>query len=180
MAKSNFFRLPSRRELARSIITVFVTAVAVQLSLPFIGGVYYSLCGSHDTEQAWLDRATLHLQRMRDATDDPDLQGILDYTLQRYSRIGAWNVMVMPLTTPLTHPGCKVIGCNCPWCPGLTLDTCLLLWPSDEVAIVLAHEAMHDYRPFFGHGHINDREQKLYELSHAVRRLHRSDLRRLP
>ena len=53
----------------------------------------------------------------------------------------------------------------------MTLDTSLLAeFSAEETALVLAHEALHDYWPYFGHGHINAREKKLYELSDAVRR----------
>ena len=78
--------------------------------------------------------------------------------------------MVVPLSGPFITPGGKVIGCNCPWCPGITLDPCLLRWRPEDTALVVAHEAMHKLYPFFGHGHINAREQKLYELSNVVRR----------
>ena len=168
------------RRLAWTSIRVLVFGILFQVSFPFLGGVYYSMCGDHSDEQRYLDDCISHLKIMRAACDDPDLQGILDYTIQRYHKIGAWNVMVMPLDGPFITPGCKVIGCNCPWCPGITLDPCLLLWQPEDTALVVAHEAMHDYYPFFGHGHISPREQKLYELSNAIRRLYRSNVRRLP
>lgn len=142
-----------------------ILGLLIQLSFPFIGGVYYSTCGDRGLEQAYLDRCIAHLQIMRVVCSDPDLQGILDYTIRRYRRIGAWDVMVMPLHSI----GGKIIGCNCPWCPGITLDTSLLLWPPEDTALIVAHEAMHDYYPFFGHGHINAREEKLYRLSYQVR-----------
>ncbi len=34
---------------------------------------------------------------------------------------------------------------------------------------MLAHEALHDYSPYFGHDHINAREKRLQELSDLVK-----------
>lgn len=151
-------------------------SVLVQFAVPFIGGIYYSLCGDHKDEQAYLDICIRHLKDMRVYCDDSDLQGILDYTIQRYNKIGAWDVMIFPLAC---SP--KAVGCNEPFCPGITLDPSLLLWEPEDTAIIIAHEAMHDYWPYYGHSHINQREEKLWKLStYVIRRLHRSNLRRLP
>jgi len=154
-------------------LRVAIYSLVVQLSIPIIGGMYYSLSGDHSGEQRYLDRSIAHLKLMRAFCDDPDLRGVLDYTIRRYHKVGAWDVMFMPLTGPVINAGGagKVIGCNCPWCPGVTLDTCLLIdFAPEETAIVLAHEALHAYWPNFGHSHINAREKKLQELSNAVRR----------
>lgn len=152
-------------------LRVVLYANLVQLSIPFIGGAYYGLTGDHGGEQQYLDRSIAHLKLMRVFCDDPDLQGVLDYTIQRYNRVGSWDVMFMPLTGPVFDPiGGKAIGCNCPWCPGVTLDTCLLIdFAPEETALVLAHEALHDYWPYFGHDHINAREKRLQELSDLVK-----------
>jgi len=162
------------RRLAWLVLRVAAYALIVQLGVPFVGGVYYSLTGDHIAEQQYLDRCIVHLRMMRACCDDSDLNDILDYTIRRYHKVGAWNVMFLPLTGPVIVPGGKAIGCNCPWCPGVTLDTCLLIeFSPEESAIVLAHEALHDYWPFFGHDHINAREKRLHELSDAVGRLRR-------
>ena len=97
----------------------------------------------------------------------PDLQGVLDYTIRRYNHIGAWDVMVLPLSCP--EPGCKVLGINCPWCPGVTLDPEVLSYPIHEGALILVHEALHDYWPYFGHAHVNPRIEKLEAMSWQVR-----------
>jgi len=139
---------------------------------PYGSGLYYGMCGDHEAEQQYLDRSISHLHLMRTNCDDPDLQGILDYTIRRYNRVGAWDVMFMPLGNPLAAlftPSDKAIGCNDPLCPGVTLDSCLLVGPPEEAALVLVHEAMHDYWPCWGHAYINAREKKLYELSRIVR-----------
>lgn len=175
-------RMTARFGIRRLLRLLYVALIGGTLGLwgpPWIGGLYYSLSGGHEQEQAYLDQCMSHLRLMRAHCNDPDLQGILDYTIQRYDRIGAWDVMIFPLSAAV-KPGYKAVGCNDPLCPGITLDPCLLLDAPEDTAIVIAHEAMHDYWPCYGHDHINAREQKLYELSYALRRPHRSDVRRLP
>lgn len=147
-----------------------IVVLLVQGSLPFIGGLYYAVCGDRADEQAYLGRCIAHLKAIRAVSTDPEINGVLDYTIARYSRAGAWRVMVMPLPTgPFSGPDAKAIGMNCPWCPGVTLDPCLLTWPPEDTALVLAHEALHDYWPCFGHKHIRDREFKLYVSSFTVK-----------
>jgi hypothetical protein len=107
---------------------------------------------------------------MRAACVDPDLCDILDYTIQRYHRIGGFDVAVMPCFTPDDSDGGYVIGINMPTCPGMCIDPKVLNYPIEIGAMVVVHEAMHDYRPWWGHNHINERERKLYDLSYSVRR----------
>jgi len=47
----------------------------------------------------------------------------------------------------------------------------LIDFAPEETAIVLAHEALHDYWPYFGHDHINAHEERLQELSNLVKHL---------
>jgi hypothetical protein len=133
------------------------------LAPPYVGGLWYSLCGGHHYEQQWLDKAILHLKDMRAHCDDPDLAGILDYTITRYHRVGAWDVMMAPCV------GMSTIGINTPHCPGLTIDPEVLTWPSEMGALVVVHEAMHNFPPYYGHSHITTRESRLRELSLKVR-----------
>jgi hypothetical protein len=137
------------------------------LAPPYVGGLHYSLCGNHTFEQRVLDDAVAHVRAMRANCDDPDLAGILDYVLARYTRAGAWDVMFAPCIG--VYPDAKTIGVNVPNCPGLTLDCELLTWAPEDVALVLIHEAMHDYYPYYGHDHINERERKFYLLSYTLR-----------
>ena len=163
----------SLRRLLRLVVAAFIggvlSGVLGIVAPPYIGGLYYSLCGGHEQEQEYLDRCIEHLKVMRAYCDDPDLCEILAYTISRYRKVGAWDVMFMPLTG-CVKPSCKVIGCNEPLCPGITLDPCLLLDAPEDTAIVIVHEALHNYWPYVGHDHINDRERKLYELSYTLRR----------
>lgn len=172
----------ARFSLRRPLRLVCLSIIGGALGLvgpPYVGGVYYSLSGDHGQEQAYLDRCIAHIRVMHAHCNDPDLASILNYTASRYHKIGAWDVMVFPLGGAI-KPGSKVIGCNDPLCPGITVDPCLLLEEPEDTALVIVHEAMHDYWPCYGHSHINPRERKLYELSYALRRLHPSDGRRLP
>ena len=73
----------------RVVLTGVLYSIIVQLSLPFIGGLYYATCGDHDDEQMYLDCCIQHLKLLRHCTHDTDLQGVLDYAIQRYSRVGS-------------------------------------------------------------------------------------------
>lgn len=159
----------------RFSIAILVTLRAVLLGLwagflapPYVGGLWYAQCGDHAFEQRHLDRAVKHVRQLRANCDDPDLAGILDYVLRRYTRVGGFDVMFAPCIG-MHGDGRKTIGINCPHCPGLTLDCELLTWAPEDVALVLIHEAMHDYYPFYGHDHINPREAKFYALSYKLR-----------
>jgi hypothetical protein len=152
---------------ACTVFRGFLLGVFIWTAAPYVGGLWYGLCGDHQYEQAWLNRAIDHLKRMRKQCDDADLQGILDYTIQRYNRAGAWSVMVAPC---IGLDEQKTIGINMPHCPGICIDPEVLTWPAEDGAMVVVHEAMHDYWPYFGHSHINGRERKLWTLSYKVRR----------
>jgi hypothetical protein len=156
------------REVRRVAWQGALCGLLIMLVMPFIGGAYYSMTGPHDDEQVYVDLCVHHLKSMRAACPDPELQGILDYTIQRYNHVGPWDIMVMPLQGQ--GPGGKVIGCNCPWCPGISLDPCNFLYPPEDTALVILHEAMHDYYPCFGHSFHEFREPRFYDLSYAVRR----------
>ena len=134
--------------LAWTAIRMLVFGILLQVSFPFVGGEYYSLCGDRSDEQRYLDGCIHHLKDMRAACGRPGPArhpGLRDPSL---SQGCAWDVMVVPLSGPFIAPGGKVIGCNCPWCPGITLDPCLLRWRPEDTALVVAHEAMHDDYPF--------------------------------
>jgi hypothetical protein len=156
------------RHWLKLILKTIVYTQLVLLAIPFASGLYYWGCYPHDEEQVYLDKCITHLKAMRAISEDPDIQGVLDYTIARYNHVGPWDVMVFPLLNGFYPEGWKTIGMNCPWCPGMTLDPILFTWPPDETAIVIAHEALHDYKPFFGHEHINAREAKMKNLSRIV------------
>lgn len=145
----------------------FLLGIFVWAAVPYVGGLWYGLCGDHKYEQAWLDEAIYHLKQMRKRCDDADLRGILDYTIKRYNRAGAWGVMVAPCVGVSSN---KTVGINVPHCPGICIDPEVLAWRVEDGAMVVVHEVMHDYWPYYGHGHINERERKLCELSYEVRR----------
>ena len=123
--------------------------------------------GEHDAEQAWLDRAVYYLGILKSRTDDPDLQVVLDYCIKRYNHIGAWDVMVFPL---FTVPGNKALGMNVFYCPGVTLDPEALTYPIHDGALILVHESLHDWWPYFGHKHITPRMLKLEMLRYGKSR----------
>ncbi len=86
----------------------------IWLSVPFIGGVYYSLSGDHSDEQAFLDECIAHLKVCRAHCLDKDLCGVLDFAIRRYNKVGPWDVMFAPLACidPFISKDCKVVGCN--------------------------------------------------------------------
>lgn len=154
------------RDLLRVLLLALLAVLLVNSVTPFLAGVWYAGCGDRNVEQAWLNRVTRHLTVLREHCDDPDLQGVLDYTIYRYHRIGAWDVMVWPLAT--IDPRYKVIGCNWPFCPGITIDPEVMTYPISEGALVVVHEALHDYWPCFGHSQVDPRIDKLEALTRQL------------
>lgn len=139
-----------------------ILAIAFWLAVPYAVGVlsYYTTFGGV-VEQVWLGRAIGHLKALRARCNDRDLQGVLDYTIQRYNRIGPFDVAVTRI--PQWRSG-YVIGCNNPLVPGITLDIGVLTYPIHEGAMVLVHEALHDYWPCVGHAHVTPVMERIEKL----------------
>ena len=154
------------KEGLRAFFLGMLLAVFAQLAFTYGVGVWYNCTGPHEREQAWLNRAIKHCERMRAVCKDPDLCGILDYTIARYNRIGGFDVAIIPCFS--LEKDVRVIGINMPPCPGITIDPEVMDYPIQYGSMVVVHEAMHDYFPYWGHGHINERERKFYELSYKV------------
>jgi hypothetical protein len=126
-------------------------------------GVTYSGCTA---EQEWLDEATLYLRALECRAKDPQVKEVLHYTVTRYNTIGPFDVAISRCNWILcVPPGAYVIGINTPTCPGLTLDAEVLSMPVEVGALVLVHEAMHDYYPYFGHSHVTPVMAKVEKLS---------------
>lgn len=149
----------------RAAILGFIVGLIPGYLFGFIG--YGSSYGGI-TEQLWLDKCIEHAQLLRANCNDPDLQGILDYTIQRYNRIGPFDVAVTRLWQPF---GPTAIAINSPLIPGISVDIEVLKFSIHDGAMVIIHEAMHDCRPYFGHNHITSREEKLEKLYYDLRRL---------
>jgi len=93
---------------------------------------------------------------------------VFSYAMQRYHRIGPFDVAVSRCDClPFQH---NVIGVNAPWVPGITLDIDVLLMPVPEGSMILVHESLHDYYPYFGHGHVDPIMSRLEALNMRVRR----------
>jgi hypothetical protein len=125
---------------------LIIGLVAVTMTPPYIGGIYYSCCGSHLEEQIWLDRCVMQIRLWEKITPDPELKEILNYAATKYNKIGAWHIMVFPLPC---WPGEKVLGCNNPYCPGITIDTSVSHLPIRIGAHIIIHESLHD--TYLGH-----------------------------
>lgn len=153
---------------------VIVLSTIIGLIAPSAMGYLFNFIGPYGgiTEQDWLDDCIAHLRILRADCDDPELQGILDYTIQRYHRIGPGDVAVVRLWQCPYNT--EAIARNDPLVPGITVDIDLLQYPTHDGAITVVHEALHDYFPYIGHAHITPREEKLEQLYEHVRRSHRN------
>ena len=129
-----------------AILWSITSFLVMQVVPPTIGGIYYYGCGDRYAEQFWLNRVIHELLVERAHSTDPELNDLIDYTIRRYNHVGAWDVMIMPLFGSFGDR--EVIGCNCPFCPGLTLDPHVMDYDLKTAANVLLHEACHDYFPY--------------------------------
>jgi hypothetical protein len=118
-------------------------------------------------EQMWLDKAIFHLIALHQDCTDPELCGVLDYTIRRYYDIGPFDVAVSRCDWyPLKS---RVLGINNPLVPGVTLDLDVLRLPLHDGAMILVHEALHDYYPYAGHSYVDPTMAKL-EAYYALRK----------
>jgi len=158
----------------QSLWRTIVVSTIIGLTAPSAVGYLFNFIGPYGgiAEQEWLDNCIAHLRIMRAECDDPELQGILDYTIQRYNRIGPGDVAVVRLWQ---CPYCaEAIARNDPLVPGITVDIDLLKYSIHDGAITVVHEALHDYYPYVGHDHITPREQRLEQLYDRIRLAHRN------
>lgn len=102
-----------------------------------------------EIEQRWLNDVIAHLEARVEVCEDEGMREVMEHVLRRYDYIGPFGVSVMQL--PET-----ILGLNSPLCPGITIDSAVLLGDVKLGAFVIVHEAMHDYPPWIGHSHINN------------------------
>jgi hypothetical protein len=151
-----------------------VRGLILGILITLIPGYLFGIIGYGSTyggivEQLWLDECIGHMHLLRANCDDPDLQEVLDYTIQRYNKIGPFDVAVTRLWRwPF---GQHAIAYNNPMIPGISLDLEVLKWSAHDGAMIVVHEALHDYYPYAGHDHITPREEKLEQLYHDLRRI---------
>jgi hypothetical protein len=132
----------------------FILGLLIGLLGPFITGyLSYGTQFGGVVEQMWLNKAIEHLGELRHNCEDPELCDVLDYTIDRYNKIGPFDVAVSRCNWyPLEG---EILGMNNPLVPGVTLDINVLMLPLHNGAMILVHEALHDYYPYLGHGHVN-------------------------
>ncbi len=107
--------------------------------------------GGGGVEQRWLDDVLTHLEARLEVCEDTEMREVMEYVLRHYDRVGIFKVRVVQLPE-------GVAGLNNPLCPGIVIDSTILLDSVEVGAFIIVHEAMHDYPPWFGHSHIdNDR-----------------------
>ena len=144
--------------MIKSIVQILIVSIFIPLTIPFIGGTYYAGCGTRFDEQRWLDKAIAYLKVERTLSANAEEREALDYCIKRYNQIGAWDVMIFPLSSPI--PSLKAGGANWPFCPGLTLDTEVMCYPINVGAMILFHESQHDVYPYF-HPLVDEKMRRL-------------------
>ena len=143
----------------RSSLRCVLTVAFIFLVLPFLTGAWYSGCGDRYAEQAWLDKAVRHLKVLRLTCRDPEVRDVLDYTIRRYNRIGPWDVMVMPLANPTQ----KTLARELALLPRRHARSRGAHVPDPRRGLILAHEACHDYFPYF-HPYVDPLVKKVESL----------------
>jgi len=145
----------------RILRSVFLSVILFTFVLPYVGGFLgYGTNFGGLAEQLWLDCVIDHLQTLRLNCDDPELDEVLEYTIRRYSRIGPFDVAVSRCNWFPSND--YIIGHNNPLVPGVIIDLDVLHRYSIHTgAVILVHEALHDYPPYLGHGHITPVIDKL-------------------
>ena len=154
--------------MARSFVIGFLYGVILCYGFSVImhGASYGGI-----TEQVWLDRCVGHIRMLRSYCTDPDLQEVLDYAVKRYNQIGPFDVAVVRLWQSPFRGDSIAIACNNPVIPGMSVDIDVLKCSIHDGAMVVVHEALHDFYPYLGHAHITPREEKLEQLYESIRRL---------
>lgn len=147
--------------LWRILRSVLLSIFLFIFVLPWASGfLSYGANSGGLAEQLWLDCVIDHLRTLRLDCDDPELDEVLEYTIHRYSCIGPFDVAVSRCDWyPFQD---HTIGLNNPLIPGVTIDIDVLHQYSIHTgAMLLVHEALHDYPPYLGHGHITPVIDKL-------------------
>lgn len=125
---------------------LFLTLVGFCI-IPYFSNL---LPGGGAAEQKWLDRVIAHIERQIETCDDPEMKRAFEHALN-YNRVGPFGVRVMQLPEDYN-------GFNHPLCPGITIDEDVPHWGLKAGALVIVHEAMHDFPPYFGHWHIDNQQ----------------------
>jgi len=161
------------KSLRRILIATLVGASLTFIVLPYAAGLlsYATTHGGSVAEQNWLDSVTDHLRDLRSDCTDPELKEVLDYTVRRYDQIGPFSVAVVRCDWYdwFSFNDMVTFGLNNPLVPGISIDLRLARRHSIHTgAMVLVHEALHDYPPYLPHGHITPVIDKLED--HYVHR----------
>jgi len=145
------------RVLRSALLGVFLFIFVLPWASGFLS---YGTNSGGLAEQLWLDCVIDHLQTLRLNCDDPELDEVLEYTIHRYNRIGPFDVAVSRCNWyPFQD---HTVGLNNPLVPGVTIDISVLHQDSIHYgAMLLVHEALHDYPPYICHGHITPVIDKL-------------------
>lgn len=163
--------------MLRIPIGTLIGSFLVFFVIPYAAGLlaYATTFSGGVAEQAWLDTTIDHLRTLRSDCADPELREVLDYTIHRYNRIGPFSVAVSccDWNDWFSSDNCT-LGLNNPLVSGITIDLSVVSQHSiHSGAVILVHEALHDYPPYLGHRHITPITDKLENL-HVYRQRNRS------
>jgi len=142
------------------------------LLIPYVAGyLAYGCAFGGIVEQLWLDKTIDHLAllKARCPEEDDELREVLIYAMQRYHRIGPFDVAVSRCNWYPVQSN-QALGINNPLVPGITLNIDVLRLPISDGAMILVHESLHDHYPYVGHGHVNPIMSRLEALNMRVRR----------
>ena len=126
----------------------FVVALIGFCIAPYLSNL---LPGGGIEAQKWLDKEIAFIEQKIETCEDPEMKQVFEYTVKRYRRIGRFNVRVLQLPD-------HIHGYNHPSCPGITIDEKVPHMDIMYGALVLVHEAMHDYPPYYFHSHIDNNQ----------------------
>lgn len=127
------------KHLCKRLCRCFVVSLLIVFIVPYFSVVLHR---AGPREHAQFAKAQQILTERLARCDHSGRREALAYTLERYDRLGSYNVAVFSVG--------DCAGINIPWVSGITIDPKFFDYP-EVLADLLLHEAMHDYPPYFGH-----------------------------
>lgn len=121
----------------------FCKCAFVALLFIFMLPYYYAffhLEGPYEKQQ--FAKAIRILQLEHKLCENPERKEVIAYALKRYNKLGRFDVSIFHVAF--------CAGINAPWCPGITIDPKFIDNPH-TFAMLILHEAAHDYYPYLGH-----------------------------
>lgn len=148
----------------------FIAAWVIMILFPVIlGFLSFSTNFGGKADQEWLDRAQFRIYRLILECKDPEVKKVLEYA-HTFKEIGPFSVAVTKCNWAPCKKDMYIAGINSPLCPGMSIDVKTTTDPIDEGALVIIHESLHDYFPYYGHDHVNPVMEKVEALNQQITR----------